>query len=366
MGRRIIVIISIFLSMTAVAVIHTGILYYERGGIVSSRRIEVKVEPGVTMSAVERMLEEKGLLRHPAVFRFMAKLTGRERDLKAGRYLFDGSESAADILRKLSRGEVSYKRVVIPEGLMVKEVAGIVSAELGVDSLAFYELAFDSTIVSTLGLNAPSLEGYLFPDTYLFEWPVGEMDVLARMVRRFMEVYKRYIKAKADSLGMSMNEVVTLGSIIQAEAQYDSEMPRISAVYHNRLKLGWRLEADPTVAYALGGARRPLSYRDLRIDSPYNTYRRKGLPPGPICNPGLNALRAAVNPLKGCRDLYFVADGSGRHIFTRTLKEHLKAKRMARLRRRALERPPSSAEDEAGGLSESPGDSSKTPAILKR
>ena len=110
-------------------------------------------------------------------------------------------------------------------------------------------------------------------------------------------------------------------------------MPRISAVYHNRLKLHWRLEADPTVAYALGGVRRPLTYRDLRVDSPYNTYRKRGLPPGPICNPGLKALIAAVKPAVGCKDLYFVADGSGRHVFSRTLAEHLRAKKELRRRR---------------------------------
>jgi len=366
MKHRFLVPLSVFISLAVILCIHLGTLYYERGKRKSSKMIEVMIEPGATMTDVEGSLKRSGLLRHPFIFRMAARLTGKEKVLKAGRYLFDGSESAADVLKKLSEGEVSYKRVVVPEGLIVKEVAGIVSGKLGVDSLAFYNLAFDSSFVKSLGIEAPSLEGYLFPDTYLFEWPVDERSVASRMVHRFLEVYSRYIGAAADSLGMSMNEVVTLASIVQAEAQYDSEMARISAVYHNRLKMGWRLEADPTVAYALGGARRALTYRDLRINSPYNTYRRRGLPPGPICNPGLKALEAAVRPLEDCRDLYFVADGTGRHIFTRTLEEHLKAKRVARLRRLARER-----EKEINAVEKNevpvgaPEDSSSTPVILK-
>ncbi len=330
MSRRVSTIISLFISIVILVMVYFGILYYEKGEGESSKRIEVVIPAGSTLSDVVDTLSTHGVLKKTRLFKVSAILTGRDKSIKAGRYIFRGNESVAEVLRKLSRGEVSYKRLIVPEGLYISEIASLVSAELGVDSAMFYERALDKSVLAKYKIPAPSLEGYLFPDTYLFEWPVSADEVIERMVGRFLEIYHMYIRELADSAGMSMNEVVTLASIIQAEAQYSSEMARISAVYHNRLKLHWRLEADPTVAYALGGVRRSLTYRDLRVDSPYNTYRRKGLPPGPICNPGLKALMAAVKPASDCRDLYFVADGTGRHIFSRTLAEHLRAKRGVR------------------------------------
>jgi len=333
MSRRVSTVISLLISVVILAMVYFGIIYYEKGKGESSKRIEVVIPVGSTLNDVVDTLSINGVLRKTSLFKISAILTGRDKSIKAGRYIFKGNESVAEVLGKLSRGEVSYKRLIVPEGLYVSEIAAHVSAELGVDSAMFFERAFDRSVLAKYEIHAPSLEGYLFPDTYLFEWPVNVDEVIERMVSRFLEIYDKYIKELADSSGMSMNEVVTLASIIQAEAQYSSEMPRISAVYHNRLKLHWRLEADPTVAYALGGVRRSLTYRDLRVDSPYNTYRKKGLPPGPICNPGLRALMAAVKPAPDCKDLYFVADGTGRHIFSRTLAEHLRAKREVRRER---------------------------------
>ena len=326
-------ILAVVLSFVLLFLIHFGWMYYREDGGPAARRIELKVPSGSTLSDVQAQLEEKGLLRHPTVFRWAAILSGRETKIKTGRYIFKLGESASSILGKLVRGEVDYTRVVIPEGLMIKEIAGSLQVRVEIDSTAFYDLAMDTAMTRRYGIDAPSLEGYLYPDTYLFSWPLTPQDVLDRMVHRFFEVYDDSMKSLADSLGLSMGEVVTLASIVQAEAVFDSEMTRISAVYHNRLKKGWRLEADPTVAYALGGVRRNLTYKDLRVKSPYNTYRQRGLPPGPICSPGLAALLAALHPLEGSRELYFVADGSGRHLFTKTLEEHLEAKRRVKYER---------------------------------
>jgi len=320
-------ILAVVLSFVLLFLIHFGWMYYKEDGVPAGRRIELKVLPGSTLSDVQVQLEEKGLLRYPTVFRWAAILSGRERKIKTGRYIFRLGESASSILGKLVGGEVDYTRVVIPEGLMVREIAGSLQVRVEIDSTAFYNLTMDTAVARKYGIDAPSLEGYLFPDTYLFSWPLTPQDVIDRMVHRFFEVYDDSMRSVADSLGFSMNEAVTLASIIQGEAVFDSEMTRISAVYHNRLKRRWRLEADPTVAYALGGVRRRLMYKDLRVKSPYNTYRHRGLPPGPICSPGLAALFAALQPLKGSKELYFVADGSGRHLFTKTLDEHLEAKR---------------------------------------
>jgi UPF0755 protein len=324
--RHISITIAIVAASFFLAALHFSALYYKDGGDLDSPRIEVKVAPGMTFRQVQEDLVEKGIVTNPDLFRWAAYITRREDDIQTGRYLFRYGESISCILRKLSRGEVEYTRVVIPEGLYMKEIASLLQEKGVVDSTAFMDMAMDSQFVTQLGILEPTLEGYLFPDTYFFNWPIKAEEVARRMVYRFRDIYGMYIAQEADSIDMHGAHVVILASIIQAEAVYDSEMPRISAVYHNRLRAGMRLEADPTVAYALGGVRRKLWLKDLRVESPYNTYRVKGLPPGAICSPGRSALEAAVNPLTGANEYYFVADGTGRHHFSKTYKEHLQAK----------------------------------------
>jgi UPF0755 protein len=329
-------ILAILFAAIAVGLIYFGMVFYYGTGDHGKQRIEIRVLPGSTLRDVERLLESEGLLKHSTIFRWTAVLMGKDRRIQHGRYLFYQGESLADILRRLTRAEVMLTRLTIPEGQSLREIAGVVSRKLELDSLAFYQLARDTAFVRECGLKAPTLEGYLFPDTYLFSWPVTTRDVALRMVERFREVFGQEMQRFPPGLDLTANEIVTLASIIESEAQVEREMERISAVYHNRLRKGIRLEADPTVAYALGGVRRELKYRDLRVKSPYNTYRNKGLPPGPICSPGRAALIAAVRPLPGCDDLFFVADGSGGHIFSKTHKEHLRARELAEERRVAL------------------------------
>ena len=328
--RHISITIAMIAAVLFLAALHFSALYYKDGGDLDSPRIAVKVAPGMTFRQVQDALVEKGIVTNPQLFRWAAYLTRRENDMQTGRYLFRYGESVSCILRKLTHGEVEYTRVVVPEGLYMKEIASLLQEKTVVDSIAFMETATDSQFVTDLGILEPTLEGYLFPDTYLFDWPINSEEVAKRMVYRFREIYSMYIAKDADSIGMHKTHVVTLASIIQAEAIYDSEMPRISAVYHSRIRAGMRLEADPTVAYALGGVRRRLWLKDLKVKSPYNTYRVKGLPPSAICSPGRSALEAAVNPLTGSNEYYFVADGTGRHHFSRTYNEHLKAKHRIR------------------------------------
>ncbi len=328
--KHVSITIAIIATALFLAALHFSVLYYKDGGDLDAPRIEVKVAPGMTFGQVRDALVEKGIVTNPQLFRWAAYLTRREDDIQTGRYLFRYGESISCILRRLTHGEVEYTRVVVPEGLYMKEIASLLQEKSVVDSIAFIETATDSQFVTDLGILEPTLEGYLFPDTYLFDWPISSEDVARRMVYRFREVYGMYVALDADSIVMHRTHVVTLASIVQAEAVYDSEMPRISAVYHNRLRAGMRLEADPTVAYALGGVRRRLWLKDLKVESPYNTYRVKGLPPGAICNPGRSALEAAVNPLSGSNEYYFVADGTGRHHFSRTYNEHLQAKHRIR------------------------------------
>lgn len=320
----VIIVVAIILITGA---FYAGILYLESETESGKKEVVVRIPAGATFHDIQAQLEEAGILRHSTVFRWAAYLMREEKNVKAGEYLFQRGESVAFILEKLSRGLVEYKRIMIPEGFMVREIASLIYRETGIDSALFEDVVRDKPFIEELGFKAESLEGYLFPDTYLTSWPYSAKEIARQMAERFSAVYSEEIAKRADSLSLTKHELVTLSSIIQAEAMLKSEMPRISAVYHNRLKKGMKLEADPTVAYALGGVRRRLWYNDLKINSPYNTYLHKGLPPGPVCSPGRAALDAAANPKKGCKDYYFVADGRGGHIFSRTYIEHNRAKK---------------------------------------
>jgi len=328
--KKISTVLALLFSTALLAAVYIGILYYGERIDPRSPQVEIRILPGAYLRDVQKMLVEKGVLKHPTLFRWVAVITGKDKKVQAGRYVFLDGMSISRMLHKLSHAEFEVTRLTIPEGFMLREIAGTVHREVEIDSAQFYEVASDTNFVRQLGISAPSLEGYLYPDTYLLSWPISSRDLAKLMVERFREIYNKDIADFAAGAGLSTNEIVTLASIIQAEAQDESEMSRISAVYHNRLRQGLRLEADPTVAYALGGVRRALHYSDLKVASLYNTYRTKGLPPGPVCSPSRASLIAAVRPLEGCDDLYFVAAGDGSHFFSRTHEEHMKAKRYAK------------------------------------
>jgi UPF0755 protein len=274
-----------------------------------------------------------------------ARVTGSERTLKAGPYALRQRSSWTAALGALTRGEVLTQRLTIPEGFRLAQIAPRV-AELSNAPIEWVDaLLATPGLDAALGVPGPGLEGYLFPDTYYFAFGVGARTQFEAMVARYKNVWTPARRARLDSLGMTEAQIVTLASIVQAEARLAEEMPRIAGVYHNRLRLGMLLQADPTVLYALGGVRRRVLYRDLEVDSPYNTYLNLGLPPGPICNPGLTAIEAALDPLPDTEELYFVAaqDGSGRHLFSRTYREHVNAKRRADLSARDRIPPQDSA-----------------------
>jgi len=328
--RRVSTILALLFAVGLIAAVYVGVLYFSENVRAGVPKVEVRVNPGMYLNDVQKMLVDAGVLRHPRLFRWVAIATGKDKKVQAGRYVFLNGMSISRMLHKLSHAEFEVTRLTVPEGFMLREIAGTVKREVEIDSARFYQTLCDPGFARQLGINAPTLEGYLYPDTYLLSWPISSRDLARLMVERFREVYREKIAKYANDVGLSTNEIVALASIVQSEAQDESEMNRIAAVYHNRLRKGLRLEADPTVAYALGGVRRGLHYSDLRIDSPFNTYRNKGLPPGPICSPGLAALIAAVRPLRECDDLYFVAAGNGSHFFSKTHEEHMKAKKYAK------------------------------------
>jgi UPF0755 protein len=248
---------------------------------------------------------------------------GKAGSLQAGEYALSPAMSYRSLVQTLHQGRVVLHAVLVPEGFTQREIirrlaeAGLLRAENA------RALASDPEFVRRLGLSGDSLEGYLFPDTYSFPRGLGARAVLTRLVRRFHEVW-RPLAPKARALGLSRREAVTLASIIEAEAGLDRERPLISAVYHNRLAKGMPLQADPTVIYGLDDFDGNLRRSDLRADTPYNTYTRQGLPPGPICSPGAASLAAAVAPAR-VDYLYFVATGDGGHHFSATYRQHVNA-----------------------------------------
>jgi len=298
--------------------------------------VRVVVPRGATLSAVADSLSARGIIRGRPFFMLYARARGAAAAIKAGRYELRTGSSWAATLRRITRGEVLTEPMTIPEGFTLAQMVPRFAAVTGLLEDSVETLLSDPSLDDRFGVPGPGLEGYLFPDTYEFADGVPLDAVLAAMVKRYRAVWTPERRERRDSLGMTEREIVTLASIVQAEARRSSEMPRIAGVYHNRLELGWLLQADPTVLYALGGYRERLLFAaiDSVADNPYNTYRQPGLPPGPIGAPGEAAIEAALHPTDDY--LYFVAWPDGSHVFTRSLTDHNEAKERASRAREEL------------------------------
>jgi UPF0755 protein len=262
----------------------------------------------------------------------LAVLRGTSRYLKAGEYEVDRGTSTAGVLAQLEAGRVKQHVVLLPEGATIAELARALEAERLASGAAVRRVAADPAFLSGLGIEAPSLEGYLFPDTYQFVRGMTPEEMLTRMVQRLRAKTGADITARAAARGLTVHQLLTLASIIEREAVERDEMRTISAVFWNRLKIKMPLQADPTVQYATGKERRALTRADLKVDHPYNTYRNPGLPPGPIASPGLAAIEAALDPAP-VKYLYFVAMDDTHHHFSATIAEHNAAVARYRLAR---------------------------------
>lgn len=293
----------------------------------SGREVVVEIPRGASSGSIGAILEREGLVKSALTFRLYVRWKRLDVNLKPGEYQLSPKLSLPEITGKISRGEVITYSFTIPEGFTVVQIADLLAEEKLVYRDKFLDAARNSSLAaefipSGAKLKQP-LEGYLFPETYQVVKGATEGDIIALMVKGFRRIFTPELQARARELGYSVHEVVTLASIIEEEARVPEELAAISAVYHNRLRIGMKLDADPTVLYALPMPKERLLYKDLEINSPYNTYRNPGLPPGPISNPGEAAIRAALYPADG-KYLFFVAkgDGSGEHYFARTLAEH--------------------------------------------
>lgn len=289
----------------------------------------VHVAQGMSGGRVADLLEEENLISQALFFRVLLKVTGAEQQLKAGYYLLNPTMSPLEILDHLRTGDVTIERVVIPEGYEIRQIAGLLADRGLADRERFIELAGKASLVyaDNLPLDLPidSLEGYLFPDTYHFSWDQTEEDLIGQMVNRFIQIVETRIKDKLLKSPFSLHEVVTLASIVEREIMADEERPIVASVYLNRLAANMPMQADPTVRYVMTEDRPRVLYRDLEIDSPYNTYLNHGLPPGPIASPGLASLLAVLEPAD-TEYLFFVSRGDGTHQFSRTFEEHVRAR----------------------------------------
>jgi UPF0755 protein len=292
----------------------------------SSLPVRLVVAPGASADDIARQLHALGLARHPLAFRLLARSRDAGGRLKAGEYALSGPLSLEGILEALLRGDVVRRSLTVPEGRNLEEIAALVARE-GLALEAFLEAARDASPVRDLDAEAADLEGYLFPDTYdVPQSPDAPRALVRRMAQRFREVVSPHLEAIAER-GLTVREAVTLASIVELETGHPEERPRIAAVFLNRLRIGMPLQTDPSVIYALKKAGRwdgNIRKRDLDVDSPYNTYRRPGLPPGPLGSPGRDAILAVLEPAE-TKELYFVSRNDGTHVFSETLAEHNRA-----------------------------------------
>lgn len=284
----------------------------------------VVIPNGSTFQDVAALLERERLIKNRSVFVLFAKSQSADRKIRAGEYELNPGMTPAEILSELLNGHVLLHPLTIPEGLTIGQIADLAAQDGLTDRAEFLRLAKDREFIASLGIKAETLEGYLYPDTYKFPHPTKAREVLVAMVEQLRQVVRPDLLARMQDLKMTMHEMLTLASVIEKETGSGGERPEISAVFHNRLKKHIPLQSDPTVIYGLPAFDGNLHKKDLSNPSPYNTYRVQGLPPGPIANPGIQAIRAALYP-SDSRSLYFVSRNDGTHQFSRTLIEHNQA-----------------------------------------
>ncbi len=285
---------------------------------------QVVVPRGSRLPEVVAALRAGGVLRHPLTFRALVHMTFTGRRLRYGEYTFSRPPSTYEVWRKVVRGDVVTYKVTVPPGANLYDVAVLLKEHALAEPEAFLAAATSPAELKRLGIPGDSAEGFLFPETYTIVKHVTPEEILEDMVRMFRKRFTPEMERKAKESGLSLHQVVTIASIIEKETGVDGEKPLVSAVIRRRLALGMPLQMDPTVIYGVKRFDGTVTRQDLRTPGPYNTYINRGLPPGPIANPGMPALEAALSPADADY-LYFVSRNDGSHTFSRTLEEHNRA-----------------------------------------
>jgi UPF0755 protein len=276
---------------------------------------------GESLKSIATALEERKVIKSAGFFVLYARLHGDAGRLKAGYYQLSDALSPVEILRRMVAGEVFVFRFTVPEGYSIYQIAELLSERRMFDKGVFLKECFNRSLLSELGIEGKSVEGYLYPSTYDIKPGISPADVIRLMVKQFEKVYQKDFSGRAPECGLSKREVIILASMIEKEAMASVERPIIASVFHNRLQRGMPLQSDPTAVYGVRAFAGSVTKEDICRNTPYNTYLIGGLPPGPIGNPGREAIEAVINPAK-TDYLYFVAKKDGTHFFSRTLEEH--------------------------------------------
>ncbi|GJL80274.1 MAG: aminodeoxychorismate lyase [Nitrospinaceae bacterium] len=293
----------------------------------------VNIAPGMTLKKISTSLEDKHLIRSSISFQLLAHLQKKQGQIQVGEYELSPSMTPGEILLKVTSGKTVLHAATIPEGYRITEIAALLAERGLANREEFIRQTQDNELIQSSGIPGNSLEGYLFPETYHFSRNTPEQKIVQKMLKTFKEqVATADVKNRAKALNLTFHQIITLASLIEKETGVDEERKIISSVFHNRLKKDMRLQTDPTVIYAISNFDGNIRKKDLSIDSPYNTYKYKGLPPGPIASPGLKSIVAALNP-DDTNYLYFVSRKNGSHQFSSTLMEHNRAVQKYQLRR---------------------------------
>lgn len=326
-GKSYLLIIILIPLITLLAVINYAATPLGR----SNATYTVDIPKGTRFNEIVNLLDEAGVVKHKLLFYLTAISQNTVNRIKAGEYEFNDSMTPLQVLKKLVRGDIKAYFVTIPEDLTLKEVANRLAAYRLADEKTFLELANNTSFLTSLGIKAPSLEGYLFPDTYYLNRSMEARGVIKAMVHQFWKKVTPAMQEKAKQKGLSLEELLTLASIIGKEAANKEEKALVAAVFYNRLKKGMKLQSDPTAVYDVPNFSGIITKKDLLRKTPYNTYCIIGLPPTPIANPGIDSLQAALNPAKA-NYLYFVAKNDGTHFFSTNYADHSKAVALYRKR----------------------------------
>jgi UPF0755 protein len=291
------------------------------------------VSRGQSLHTIVDSLEHQEIIRNRIFFEIVARVYGGAERIQVGKYCFESGISNSDLFLTLRSGRGNQLIVVtIPEGYRARAQARLFARHLDIDTARYMRLVRDPVFARELGIESPTLEGYMLPDSYGLYWEQDEKDILRRQVSMFKTFFTDTLVTRSRELGWTVHQAVTFASIVEGEAVLDEERPVIAGVYHNRLRLGMRLEADPTIQYILPDGPRRVLYADLRLDNRYNTYRYGGLPPGPVNNPGRSSILASLYP-SAHGYLFFVANGKGGHWFSRNYSEHQQFVRKYRMER---------------------------------
>jgi len=298
-------------------------IYYSKSAI-GPQGAEVRVEQGDTLASVTRKLREQKVISNGWFFSLWARLSGVEKRLHQGLYRFDSAITPREVLDRLVTGKGIFFSVTIPEGLTVKEIASLLEKMRIVDKESFLKEATSPTLLASFGLQDKGFEGYLFPSTYYFTPGTPAKDIIITMAEQFRKVSQPFLAQRDNARNWTTHELLTLASIIEKETGVQEERALVSAVFHNRLNQQMPLQSDPTVIYGLKDFNGNLTRKDLQDANPYNTYRIAALPPGPICNPSISSIKAALHPAD-VPFLYFVSKNDGTHLFSETIEAHNRA-----------------------------------------